>query len=793
MRLKARVLQKYQIIAKDMIKLELEALADKMTSPDQYVVFTKTQELKYDKANYGSIGPVSGLRGYSKKAILSVDQDEIKRAKYAHVVKLVSKKVLATGGKIVSEEEAYKVAKKLKYTSQEFKRFCEEPTNFRLRSASLSHWISALIKDKMAEEQTKSIISLGYEVINIYGKDVIFLDPKAYKLVTTYRLDIPKEEKLDKTLTAEEQELLKEYAPDLGDPTGFRRPMPIEKLEGSVKQMSDDDLAWHLLNSKNAMKIGDEDFVRDRLGFKEICLLELMNKNITKKERTQIAEYLLDKAGVSFVGGPTLKKYLVVLAKTGAIDEKIIKAGKDDEMRDAIYYGRITDPDELRKVDYKEYGYQLANNPHTPPDVLEKIAAYDKKKEDDEYSPAEVKWSGSNPRMGGVPGESYTFYFSDTLNNPNYPTEKLIKVFKDYLEKYNKHPAAVTGMVSTLWRREDLPKDFANFLVDYEKKFNAKYMHADPPVCFDEKEFVAYWKKLKADQKDYSHAVVDHPHVPSSILLEALNDKETSTNVKADAYKKLRERGALTDDAVISKVKKDLKFDAPDDLLKQFGLQAFLGAKGEEKLKFTKVSPEELKKLAAEMKAATTHDDFTFDVVAAYTVDRQIHKDYPAKAKEIGNVKHGLYHGTSMANAAGILATGINTKAESRTGAMFGNGFYLASSASKAAQYASDNFSKSGLGVVFKMDVALGKTAEWKYGRPEHDSFMYNRNEDEKKKLAKYAKENGINAYDAPRWHLTHDSVHAKKGLSLQHDEVVVKDGQQINITEIIIVHKEEK
>ena len=194
------------------------------------------------------------------------------------------------------------------------------------------------------------------------------------------------------------------------------------------------------------------------------------------------------------------------------------------------------------------------------------------------------------------------------------------------------------------------------------------------------------------------------------------------------------------------------------------------------------------------MAAATTHDDFTFEVKDAYTIDRQIHKDYPKMAKEIGNIKHGVYHGTSMANAAGILATGINTKGDSRTGAMFGNGFYLASSASKAAQYASDNFSKSGYGIVFKMDVALGKTAEWKYGRPEQDSLMSNRNNDERKKMEDYAKKEGFeHASDVPRWHLTHDSVTAKKGLALQHDEFVVRSGQQINITEVILIHKEAK
>lgn len=55
-----------------------------------------------------------------------------------------------------------------------------------------------------------------------------------------------------------------------------------------------------------------------------------------------------------------------------------------------------------------------------------------------------------------------------------------------------------------------------------------------------------------------------------------------------------------------------------------------------------------------------------------------------------------------------------------------------------------------------------------------------------------YVKEKGLKERgDVPRWHLTHDSVHANKGLALKFDEIVVKSGQQINITEIIIVHKE--
>ena len=41
-----------------------------------------------------------------------------------------------------------------------------------------------------------------------------------------------------------------------------------------------------------------------------------------------------------------------------------------------------------------------------------------------------------------------------------------------------------------------------------------------------------------------------------------------------------------------------------------------------------------------------------------------------------------------------------------------------------------------------------------------------------------------------PLWHLTHDSVHAKKGMALEHDEYVVKNGNQIKINQVILVEK---
>jgi hypothetical protein len=561
-------------------------------------------------------------------------------------------------------------------------------------------------------------------------------------------------------------------------------------------KMSDDDLAWHLLNSKHSIALGDEGYVKKRFGLREISLLQLMNKKISKKERTAIASWMLDKMGVSFVGGPLLKQYISALAKTGAVDKEIIDESQNDDLKDKIFYNRITDPDELRKIDYKEYDYQLAHNIHTPADVLDKIVEWNKKSDDSNdnpFSTAEVRWWGTNPNGGGKLGESTTLSFRDALQHKSYPLKKILPVFEKYLKNYG--AKAVSGMIRTLWGREDLPLALGykikDLLFSYQEN---KYLPSAPPACFKEKDFLKYWKEVKTLKPEIeAQGVVDHPHVPIEVLKEML-ESDIDSSAKQEIYKRLRELGEISDEHVVKKVKKELKFEGPEELLKHFGISAWAGGKGKQKLTFEPLPPGEIESLKKEMEKTTVHDDFTFEVVAAYRVDKQIHDEFPQKAKELGNIKRGVYHGTSLANAAGILANGIDTESESRTGQMFGAGFYLAASASKAAQYASDNFSKSGFGVVFKMDVALGKTKEWKYGRPEKDSFSYADQED-RKKVQKYHKEKGLknDPYDIPLWHLSHDSIHAKKGLALQHDEFVVKSGQQINITEIILVHKEPK
>ena len=646
------------------------------------------------------------------------------------------------------------------------------------------------------DEVTRLRAGFGYQlVVGIEPNKptmCVFIDERSSPKVPAELLEtVTTQAQSSVELTAEEQELLKQYNPDLGDHTSFRVPMSEAQFKQEEPKMSDDDIAWHLISSNNGLDIGELKCVRRRLGFKEICLLNLMNKNISKKARSSIASYMLDKAGVSFVGGPTLKKYIGILAKQGFLEKNLQKEADADALIDAIFYGKISDPEELRKIDYKEYGYQLANNSNTPPDVLAKIVAYEKKKKgkdekSDAFRTPEVEWSGYNPNLGGKAGKDFTFSFSKTLQNPNYPIGELLRFYSAYMKKY---PAqrATENMAMTLWNRPDCPKSVADVLV---KEFGPAD-HPIPPACYNEQEFEEYWKKVKTKNAFALRNILDHPHVPTDVLKELLKIEDEHGALKPEIYKELENRGALTEDETVGKVKKDLKFEGPKDLLKHFGIQAWLGTKGKSKLKFTPVTEEELGGLKKEMAATTVHDDFSFEVVAAYRVDKQIHKDYHKQAKDINHVKHGLYHGTSMANAAGIIATGINVAAKSRTGQMFGNGFYLASSASKAAQYASDNFSKSGLGIVFKMDVALGNVKEMKYGRSENDKDP--ENEDEYSAIEKRAKELGLSPREIPLWHLTHDSVHAKKGLSLNHDEFVIKDGQQININEIIVVHKTEK
>lgn len=780
----------YSIIAKNKdAKFDIEAIADMMTK-DQYAILSSTKELKFD-GRAEEFLPWLGLKGIRKNTLYKMStREDLRKAKYAHIVTLV-KDTLLTTDITIDERKAKELHKKItKLGNEDFELKRKNIYGFGLES-----WLRVIFENEPPEDATKTLVGMGYDAVEGLRNSVIFVTHKALKLVATYRLDLPEKDRFDRNLTPEEKEIMEQYAPDLGQHNSFRMVKAPPKVAQDAHKMSDDDLAWHLLNSKHAIELGAETYVRKRFGLREIALLQLMNKNISKGQRTNIASWMLDKMGISFVGGPTLKKYISALAKTGSVNKEIFEETQRDELEQKIE--SIDDPEELRKIDYKQYADQLARNIHTPSDVLEKILEWHKKSESEPgkgLRNSEITWSGMNPEYRGKLGESTRLHFQDALRNKNYPIEKLLIVFNTYLKKYG--PKSVEGMINTLWNREDLPLDIGHELVELVfDENNRKYLPSSAPACFKENDFLDYWNKLKSINAEIdAKGPLSHPHTPTDLFKELLESKDTDSIDKQKIYKILRQRGEISDEQVVKKVKKDLKFEGPEELLKHFGISAWSGTKGKQKLTFTPVPKAELEDLKKEMAATTVHDDFTFEVVAAYRIDKPIHKDYHKKAEELGNIKRGVYHGTSLANAAGILAKGIDTESESRTGQMFGAGFYLAASASKAAQYASDNFSKSGFGVVFKMDVVLGKNAVWKYGRPVKDEYLSLETK-ERAEIDNHHKNVGSkkDVYDVPVWHLTHDSIHAKKGLALQHDEFVVKSGQQVNITEIILVHKEEK
>lgn len=113
---RSTLLAKYKVEAKDFVKMELEALADLMTEKDQYVIFTKTPKIEYD-ADLHDNTTVRGVKtviGLNKAQVYNLDPEEIKRAKYAHLVKLTTKK-LVTSKDEIDNATALKMARKIKH------------------------------------------------------------------------------------------------------------------------------------------------------------------------------------------------------------------------------------------------------------------------------------------------------------------------------------------------------------------------------------------------------------------------------------------------------------------------------------------------------------------------------------------------------------------------------------------------------------------------------------------------------------------------------------------------------
>jgi predicted DNA-binding WGR domain protein len=105
-----------------------------------------------------------------------------------------------------------------------------------------------------------------------------------------------------------------------------------------------------------------------------------------------------------------------------------------------------------------------------------------------------------------------------------------------------------------------------------------------------------------------------------------------------------------------------------------------------------------------------THN-FTLKILDIYKIDKP--KETQAYRKWDGlHNKQLLWHGTRLANAVGILTTGlrINPTGVPTTGKMFGNGLYFANASTKSAGYM--GLQGKGRGLLFLCEVALGNMYE---------------------------------------------------------------------------------
>jgi len=91
-------------------------------------------------------------------------------------------------------------------------------------------------------------------------------------------------------------------------------------------------------------------------------------------------------------------------------------------------------------------------------------------------------------------------------------------------------------------------------------------------------------------------------------------------------------------------------------------------------------------------------------------------RNFSAKSAEIGNVRDDLWHGTKASNLLSILKNGLvipPANAAHCTGRMFGNGIYTSLQSTKALNYATDFWNRSGgrsqRTFMFLCEAALGK------------------------------------------------------------------------------------
>ena len=107
----------------------------------------------------------------------------------------------------------------------------------------------------------------------------------------------------------------------------------------------------------------------------------------------------------------------------------------------------------------------------------------------------------------------------------------------------------------------------------------------------------------------------------------------------------------------------------------------------------------------------------TLKMTRLYEVEIELMKNsFEGTAKKLGNVRKDLWHGTKASNLLSILRNGLvipPANAAHCTGRMFGNGIYTSLQSTKALNYATDFWNRSGQRsqrtFMFLCEVALGK------------------------------------------------------------------------------------
>lgn len=96
------------------------------------------------------------------------------------------------------------------------------------------------------------------------------------------------------------------------------------------------------------------------------------------------------------------------------------------------------------------------------------------------------------------------------------------------------------------------------------------------------------------------------------------------------------------------------------------------------------------------------------------TQPAELHEQYQRMKTKYGNTKF-LYHGTSVAGAAGITQSGHFIGDVPKIGRIYGNGIYMADQESKSVQYAHEGSgykTSTSRGVIFISQVAMGKVVK---------------------------------------------------------------------------------